>query len=688
MDESDLSVAGGDAALQEEQQALVDARTINYKRERREEEEALAQARQNRLIEPARASVVVRQQPHAVPKPAPKPSLPAFVQRKRAHEQMAAEPSFEAAADSLGTPPRCAQRAGEAASSAGGMRTAGPAGVPAAAPPTPSPPSACPLAEGDAGMRDTASSAKPLRIETAGRAELGEAEAASLWEYRDDHGDAQGPFTAGKLASWLVQGHVQPTRGVRAYTGQGPATGVPSMRGAFSPMWETPPFAGLLGHRMPPPPSVGPMAFAAPDAAPAPAFASASAASAFAPASAAPPASAAFAVPPVSAPPAVPLASAAPAAPPASADFAASVAAPALAAPPASAGPPASAASVAAPAAPSAAQCGDATVQQERTELTQPAPEYRGSTGCAGARAQAVSGGAPAEDGTHPLDGLQALHRPGHGETSLGCESSLCGGGSEEQPLSSGTAGPQGTLAPEPRQLEGQQPVRQGVAPPLCQPAADPNIDASPANPQPQLQQPAPHQPSPPSPSLPNALLGSGGTPPAPAASSSLREGDGPSANGPAGARHTGGGPTSGGPAGGAPTGGIPINEGPTGGGYTGGGPTGGIPINGGATGGGPTEDVGAYAASPFFEQAVRDPSIGAGRWFYPRAAAAPGYAVCARAQCGCMHCPALAEHLGQLMRDGREMLDGVAQIRMELHASRARAAALRLVVLTQPQRE
>jgi hypothetical protein len=39
-------------------------------------------------------------------------------------------------------------------------------------------------------------------------------------------------------------------------------------------------------------------------------------------------------------------------------------------------------------------------------------------------------------------------------------------------------------------------------------------------------------------------------------------------------------------------------------------------------------------------------------------------------------------------MRDGLEMLDGVAQIRMELYASRARAAALRLIVLSQPHRE
>jgi hypothetical protein len=95
-------------------------------------------------------------------------------------------------------------------------------------------------------------------------------------------------------------------------------------------------------------------------------------------------------------------------------------------------------------------------------------------------------------------------------------------------------------------------------------------------------------------------------------------------------------------------------------------------------------QDAGGFAVSPFFEQAVRDPTIGAGKWFYPKAAA--GCALCARSQCGCTHCPALEAHLRQLMRDGYDMLDGVAQIMMELHASRVKAAALRLVLLTQPQ--
>eukprot|EP00967_Tisochrysis_lutea_P066944 scaffold87404_cov32-Tisochrysis_lutea.AAC.1 len=99
--------------------------------------------------------------------------------------------------------------------------------------------------------------------------ELSLTEASSLWEYWDDRGRIQGPFSAAKIVHWIRAGHLKPTRMVRPHIpAEGRATTsslLPSAHlcaGAqFSALHETTPFDRVLSSTSsstPPPPAVLP----------------------------------------------------------------------------------------------------------------------------------------------------------------------------------------------------------------------------------------------------------------------------------------------------------------------------------------------------------------------------------------------------------------------------------------------
>ena len=74
----------------------------------------------------------------------------------------------------------------------------------------------------------------------------------SLWEYHDDHGKVQGPFSAPKLLGWLRAGHVKASRMVRRHGVDG--------EGRFSQLSSTQPFERVLGAGLlPAPPPAMPL---------------------------------------------------------------------------------------------------------------------------------------------------------------------------------------------------------------------------------------------------------------------------------------------------------------------------------------------------------------------------------------------------------------------------------------------
>jgi len=242
-----IHASAADGDLAEEEQATLNARGVLYQQTRREAEEALAAARQSRVVEPAWATRAVQQRADGVAgKPRPKPSLPAFVQKKRPREDD--QPGLhDDAASHADVASTSVQRVGEAPPDPALLATAASgSAAPNASPTSSSHPAPPPHAPPYVAANHN----------SAARAELSVAEAAALWEYRDDYGDAQGPFSAGKLMAWLHAGYVQPTRGVRPYnfnTATWPQPGAPAIRSVFTPMWEVPPFARLLSDVLPPP---------------------------------------------------------------------------------------------------------------------------------------------------------------------------------------------------------------------------------------------------------------------------------------------------------------------------------------------------------------------------------------------------------------------------------------------------
>lgn len=89
--------------------------------------------------------------------------------------------------------------------------------------------------------------------------------AAALWEYYDDRGKVQGPFSARKLLSWLKGGHLKPSRMARPYVGEGGAataaasSGGSASGGAYTPLGEIPYFAAALkAGALPPAPPTAP----------------------------------------------------------------------------------------------------------------------------------------------------------------------------------------------------------------------------------------------------------------------------------------------------------------------------------------------------------------------------------------------------------------------------------------------
>lgn len=82
------------------------------------------------------------------------------------------------------------------------------------------------------------------------KAEATQAELESLWEYADDRGKIQGPFSAQKIREWLRQGALKPNRRVRPHDW---ADNID-----FEPMESLPLFANVISAELPPPPPMQP----------------------------------------------------------------------------------------------------------------------------------------------------------------------------------------------------------------------------------------------------------------------------------------------------------------------------------------------------------------------------------------------------------------------------------------------
>lgn len=94
-------------------------------------------------------------------------------------------------------------------------------------------------------------------VHVDGDGDYDEAAASALWEYCDDRGRPQGPFTARKLLKWLRGGHLKSDRRARPYVDERGATGEANGT-PFAPLSDAPFFrCALANGAVPaPPPAV------------------------------------------------------------------------------------------------------------------------------------------------------------------------------------------------------------------------------------------------------------------------------------------------------------------------------------------------------------------------------------------------------------------------------------------------